>query len=42
LTLGSREPFETPEQDPRDPIPWVEKAEAAKRAHAEAPEPSAE
>jgi hypothetical protein len=34
LRLGSREPFERPEQDARDPIPWASKVEAAKRAHA--------
>jgi hypothetical protein len=42
LSLGALEPFETREEDPRDPIPWVEKAEQARKAHAfdpEQPEP---
>ncbi len=34
LAIGRREPFETPEVHPRDPIPWVERAERARSAHA--------
>jgi hypothetical protein len=34
LTLGRREPFEVREQQPRDPIPWAERVEQARRAHA--------
>jgi hypothetical protein len=33
------EPFETHERDARDPIPWVEKAEAARAEHADVPSP---
>jgi hypothetical protein len=34
LTPGRREPFEVEEADPRDPIPWVDKVEQARKAHA--------
>jgi hypothetical protein len=37
LTLDRLEPFERRERDPRDPIPWAQKVDAAKRAHAEVP-----
>lgn len=33
LRPGWREPWERPERDPHDPVPWAERAEAAKRAH---------
>jgi hypothetical protein len=42
LSLGRREPFEVEERDPRDPIPWAEKVEHARKAHAfrtDEPEP---
>jgi hypothetical protein len=38
LTLDRLEPFERRERDPRDPIPWAQKVDAAKRAHAETPD----
>jgi hypothetical protein len=38
LTLDRLEPFERREHDPRDPIPWADKVDAAKRAHATAPD----
>lgn len=33
ITLGRREPFEVPEADAHDPIPWVRRVEAAHRRH---------
>jgi len=30
---GRREPWERPERDPRDPVPWSEKVEQARREH---------
>jgi hypothetical protein len=35
LAVGGREPFETPEVDAHDPIPWAHRVDAAKRAHAD-------
>ena len=35
LSLGAREPWEVAERDAEDPAPWAERAEAAKRRHAE-------
>ena len=35
LALGAREPWEVAERDAEDPIPWVERAEAAKKRHAD-------
>jgi hypothetical protein len=35
LALGAREPWEVPERDARDPVPWIERAEAAKKRHAD-------
>jgi Gluconate 2-dehydrogenase subunit 3 len=35
LSLGAREPWEVEERDAEDPVPWAERAEAAKRRHAE-------
>jgi Gluconate 2-dehydrogenase subunit 3 len=35
LALGGREPWEVHERDAHDPIPWAERAEAAKKRHAE-------
>ncbi len=34
LALDGREPWEVAERDASDPVPWAEKAEAAKRRHA--------
>ena len=34
LALDGREPWEVREQDAHDPIPWVTRAEAAKKRHA--------
>jgi gluconate 2-dehydrogenase subunit 3-like protein len=42
LGLGQLEPFERSEKDPRDPIPWAQKVDAAKRAHAERPDDEGE
>jgi hypothetical protein len=33
LAPGQREPFEVPEADARDPIPWAQRVEAAHRLH---------
>lgn len=33
LHLGWREPFEVEERDARDPVPWSDRVEKAKRAH---------
>ncbi len=35
LGLDRREPWEVAERDAHDPVPWVERAEAAKRRHAQ-------
>jgi hypothetical protein len=35
LALGAREPWEVEERDAQDPVPWAERAEAAKKRHAE-------
>jgi hypothetical protein len=35
LALDSREPWEVAERDAMDPVPWAERAEAAKKRHAE-------
>jgi hypothetical protein len=35
LALGAREPWEVEERDTQDPVPWAERAEAAKKRHAE-------
>jgi hypothetical protein len=35
LALGAREPWEVAERDAEDPIPWVDRADNAKRRHAE-------
>jgi len=35
LGPGRREPYERPEVDPRDPVPWAHKAEQARREHLE-------
>jgi Gluconate 2-dehydrogenase subunit 3 len=35
LALDGREPWEVAERDATDPVPWVTRAEAAKRNHAE-------
>jgi hypothetical protein len=35
LAPGGREPFEVGEVDAHDPIPWVQRVDAAKRAHAD-------
>ena len=35
LALGAREPWEVAERDAGDPIPWAERAEAAKKRHAD-------
>ena len=34
LALGAREPWEVAERDAQDPVPWIERAEAAKQRHA--------
>jgi hypothetical protein len=42
LALDRREPFEVAERDARDPIPWLQKVEQARQAHAfdpDLPEP---
>lgn len=36
IGLGKLEGWEVPERDAADPIPWVERAEASRRRHAEA------
>jgi hypothetical protein len=33
MAPGRREPFETPEVDARDPVPWARRVEAAHQAH---------
>jgi hypothetical protein len=33
LGPGRREPYERPEVDPRDPIPWADKVEEARKVH---------
>jgi len=40
LGLDRLEPFERRERDPRDPIPWLRKVEAARAEHDERPDPS--
>ncbi len=35
LTVGRRESFERPEAHPEDPIPWAQRAERVRKAHAE-------
>jgi hypothetical protein len=35
LALGAREPWEVAEYDAQDPVPWIERADAAKKRHAE-------
>ncbi len=35
LAFDGREPWEVKEADAQDPLPWVERAEAAKKRHAE-------
>jgi hypothetical protein len=35
LALGAREPWEVAERDAEDPIPWAERADAAKKRHAD-------
>jgi hypothetical protein len=37
MAPGRREPFEVPEVDAHDPIPWVRRVEAAHRAHGVGP-----
>ena len=34
IGLDRREPWEKPERDARDPVPWATRVEAARRAHA--------
>ena len=34
LALGAREPWEVAERDAEDPVPWVQRAEAARQRHA--------
>jgi hypothetical protein len=36
LGLDRREPWEVPEHEPADPIPWIERAEKARKRHADA------
>ncbi|MCA1711261.1 MAG: gluconate 2-dehydrogenase subunit 3 family protein [Actinobacteria bacterium] len=36
IGIGKREPWEKPERDPRDPVPWSHKAEQARRRHLDA------
>jgi hypothetical protein len=33
MGIGKREPWERPERDATDPIPWAQRREAARRAH---------
>ena len=35
LALDGREPWEVAERDAADPVPWAERAERAKRRHAD-------
>ena len=35
LALDGREPWEVAERDAEDPVPWAERAEAAKKRHAD-------
>lgn len=35
LALGAREPWEVQERDAHDPVPWIERAEAANKRHAD-------
>jgi Gluconate 2-dehydrogenase subunit 3 len=35
LALGAREPWEVAERDAEDPVPWVDRAETAKKRHAD-------
>ena len=34
LALGAREPWEVEERDAQDPVPWAQRAEAARKRHA--------
>ncbi len=34
LALGAREPWEVEERDAQDPVPWIERSDAAKQRHA--------